>query len=231
MRDPSLVAVYSALMTQTGKIGICVNLDSPITNDFGAGWLGGYKYAANELGLDVDMMYTYLGELTVQGDYESVNVVMDNDCDFVYNVAASVSLGAMQAAQEKGGAEGGRFIIGSDYDQYNYFKEVGDVEGYESMVTSMLKDSEKAIALLFESINGDNSIAPGNKIYGIAEGCVGLADNENYQKWTPQEVQDQIAELSEQIVNGEVEVPSYFDFQTYDAFATYRDNPDAPFVP
>ena len=30
---------------------------------------------------------------------------------------------------------------------------------------------------------------------------------------------------------GEIVVPSYYDFSTYEAFATYRDNPDAEFVP
>lgn len=227
-----LVAIYSALMTKTGKIGACINLDSPITNDFGTGWLCGYKYVVKELGLDVDMMYTYLGELTVQGDYESVNVVMDNGCDYVYNVAGSVALGAMQAADEKGGTEAGRFIIGTDYDQYSYFASVGDTQGYETMVTSMLKNIEPCVALIFENIHGDaEGIVPGNSVYGLAVNGTGLADNENYQKFTPKEVQDQITEIAQKVIDGEIDVVSYFDFETYDAFANYRNNPDADFAP
>lgn len=227
-----LVAIYSALMTKTGKIGACINLDSPITNDFGTGWLCGYKYAVKELGLDVDMMYTYLGELTVQGDYESVNVVMDNGCDYVYNVAGSVALGAMQAADEKGGTEAGRFIIGTDYDQYSYFASVGDTQGYQTMVTSMLKNIEPCVALIFENIHGEaEGIVPGNSVYGLAVNGTGLADNENYQKFTPKEVQDQINEIAQKVIDGEIDVVSYFDFKTYDAFANYRNNPDADFAP
>lgn len=226
-----LVGVYSALMSKTGKIGAVINLDVPITNDFGTGWLCGYKYAVKEMGLDVDMMYTYMGELTVQGDYESVNVLMDNGCDYVYNVGGSVALGAMQAADEKGGVAGGKFIIGTDYDQYTYFESVGDVQGYDTMVTSMLKNIEPCVELLLANINGETTgIEPGNNLYGIAVGGTGLAENDWYKENTPEDVQKQIAEISEKIANGEIEVVSYFDFETYDAFATYRDNKDADFV-
>ena len=226
-----LVGVYSALMTKTGKVGCVINLDSPICNDFGTGWLCGVKYAKKTLGLDVDSMFTYMGELTVQGDYESVNVVMDNGCDYVYNVGASVSLGAMQAADEKGGYEGGKFIIGTDYDQYSYFEAVGSVQGYKSMVTSMLKNIEPCVALLLENINGEaTGIEAGNHIYGVAEGGTGLAENDWYKENTPEDVQKQITEISEKIVSGEVDVVSYFDFETYDDFANYRDNIDAEFT-
>lgn len=226
-----LVSVYSALMSKTGKIGCVVNLDSPITNDFGSGWLCGYKYAVKELGLDVDMMYTYMGELTVQGDYESVNVLMDNGCDYVYNVGGAVAMGAMQAADEKGGVEAGKFIIGTDYDQYTYFESVGDVQGYQTMVTSMLKNIENCCALIFENINGEaTGIEAGNSIYGVAVGGTGLAENDWYKQNTPQEVQDQIHEIADKITSGEIDVVSYFDFAEYGDFAEYRDNPEAEFV-
>ena len=226
-----LVGIYSALMSKTGKVGCVINLDAPITNDFGTGWLCGVKYAKKPLGLNVDAMYTYMGELTVQGDYESVNVVMDNGCDYVYNVGASVSLGAMQAADEKGGYENGKFIIGTDYDQYTYFETVGDVQGYKSMVTSMLKNIEPCVALLLQNINGEaTGIEPGNHTYGVAEGGTGLAENDWYKQNTPEDVQKQIADISAKIASGEIDVVSYFDFPTYDDFATYRDNIDAEFT-
>ena len=226
-----LVGIYSALMSKTGKVGCVINLDAPITNDFGTGWLCGVKYAKKTLGLNVDSMYTYMGELTVQGDYESVNVVMDNGCDYVYNVGASVSLGAMQAADEKGGYENGKFIIGTDYDQYTYFETVGDVQGYKSMVTSMLKNIEPCVALLLQNINGEaTGIEPGNHTYGVAEGGTGLAENDWYKQNTPEDVQKQITDISAKIASGEIDVVSYFDFPTYDDFATYRDNIDAEFT-
>ncbi len=156
---------------------------------------------------------------------------MDNGCDYVYNVGASVSLGAMQAADEKGGYENGKFIIGTDYDQYTYFETVGDVQGYKSMVTSMLKNIEPCVALLLQNINGEaTGIEPGNHTYGVAEGGTGLAENDWYKQNTPEDVQKQIADISAKIASGEIDVVSYFDFPTYDDFATYRDNIDAEFT-
>lgn len=226
-----LAGVYSSIMSKSGKVGAVINLDAPITNDFGTGWLCGVKYARKELGLDVTPMYSYMGEVTVQNDYESVNVAMDNGCDYVYNVGASVSLGAMQAADEKGGYEDGKFIIGTDYDQYEYFEQQGDVVGYKSMVTSMLKNIENCTALLLENINGEKTgIEPGNHVYGVKEGGVGLAENDWYKENTPQDVQDQIHDLSDKIANGDIKVVSYFDFPSYDDFANYRDNVDAEFT-
>ena len=228
-----LVALYSALMTKSGKIGCAINQDAPITNDFGTGWLCGYKYAVNELGMDdLEMMYAYLGEVTIQTSYETVSVMMDNDCDYVYLVAGTVAMGGMQAAEEKGGKAAGKFILGTDYDQYNYFKDVGDTVGYDTMLTSMLKNIEACVALIFENIYGEaTGIEPGNHVYGIKEGGVGLAQNENYLENTPEDVQKVIQETSDKIVSGELDVVSYFDFDSYDAFATYRDNPSAPFIP
>ncbi len=227
-----LAAVYSALMTKTNKIGCVINLDVPITNDFGTGWLCGYKYAVNELGMsDLKMMYTYMGEVTVQNDYESVSVVMDNGCDYVYNVGGSVALGAMQAAEEKGGVTAGKFIIGTDYDQYKYFESVGDVVGYKTMLTSMLKNIEPCVEMLLEDIeSGTNTIKPGNFTYGVKENGTGLAENEWFKENTPEDVQNKIHELSEKIASGEIDVVSYFDFPSYEAFAEYRDNPEAEFV-
>ena len=228
-----LSAVYSALMTQTGKIGACINLDTPITNDFGAGWLCGYKYAVNDLGMsDLGMVYTYMSELSVQSNYESVNVILDNGCDFVYDVAGSYILGAMQAADEKGGPEANKFVIGCDYDQYSYFKQAGEVQGWQTLVTSMLKNVEPCVAMIFENLNGEaTGIEPGNHVYGLAEGGVSLADNENYQTYTPKDVQDKISEIRQKIIDGEIDVVSYYDFNTYEAFAAYRDNPAAAFEP
>ena len=228
-----LAGIYASLMTQTGKVAAVINLDMPVTNDFGAGFIHGVKYAREELGKDVDMMYTYMGELTVQGDYESVNVVMDNGCDIVYNVGASVSLGAMQAADEKGGVSGHKLLIGTDYDQYQYFLDTGSVQGYETMSTSMLKNIDTAIINIFDDINGQGTgeYQKGSHVYGISTSAVGLVYNDHYKELTPEDVQKTMLDIEAKVTSGEIDVVSYFDFNSYDAFATYRDNIDAPFVP
>lgn len=225
-----LVAVYSALMSKTGKIGCSLRSDTPILNDFGTGWLAGYKYATKEMKKDVKMMFSYIGEDSVQSTYESCNVLFDNGVDYVWSVAGTNVLGACQAAEEKGGVAKGFGVIGVDYDQWSYFKEKGDAVGYNNLITSMLKNIEPCVALIFESvIEGKGDIKPGNTFYGVGVGGTGLAYNENYKANTPQEVQDIIADLEKKIASGEIDVPSYFDFSSYEAYAAYRDNPTADF--
>lgn len=231
-----LVAVYSALMTKTGHIGAALRSDTPILNDFGTGWLAGYKYAVKELGMsDLKMSYTYIGEDSVQNTYETCKVLYDNGVDYVWSVAGTNNLGAAQAAEEKGGLAQGKAVIGVDYDQWEYFKNLKDAEtsavGYNNIVTSMLKNIEPCVALIFDSIMGSGTIAPGNTFYGVKENGTGLAYNQNYMDNTPADVQAKVKEIDEKIKSGEIEVPSYFDFNTYEAYAAYRDNPAAEFQP
>lgn len=231
-----LVGVYSALMTETNKIGVALRGDSPILNDFGTGWLAGYKYAVSDLEQDnVDMMFSYIGEDSVQNTYETCKVLFENGVDYIWSVAGTNNLGAAQAADESGGVEGGATVIGVDYDQWEYFSNLENAEvsavGYDHIVTSMLKNIEPAVALVFESLFGNGDIEPGNSFYGVAEDGTGLAKNERYYDVTPDDVDEVITELEEKIKNGEIDVPSYFDFETYEAFAAYRDNPDAEFKP
>lgn len=40
-------------------------------------------------------------------------------------------------------------------------------------------------------------------------------------------VKTTISEVEQKIKDGEIVVPSYFDFADYDEFATFRDDPDA----
>ena len=66
-----------------------------------------------------------------------------------------------------------------------------------------------------------------NHRFSLADGGVGLAYNENYHKPTPEDVQKQLTEVENKIKSGEIKVPSYFDFDDYDQFKEFRDNPDA----
>lgn len=49
---------------------------------------------------------------------------------------------------------------------------------------------------------------------GLAEGAVGLSENEFYEKNVPQDVRDLILEVSDKIVSGELKVNSAFGKET-----------------
>jgi len=229
-----MAALLQAMMTKNGKIG-CISSDSPILNDFSTGWLAGVKYAKKELGLDIEWMHSYMVETTMPAVYEAMNVMYDNGCDAVWPITAQMMLAGAQAAEERGGIENGFFIMGCDYDQWAYFKSLAAEDtasafGYENILTSITKNIAEVSMKIIDSVKGDKSITPGNKVWGVFEGGVGYLENENFLANVPVEVQEQLRDIIAKIGAGEILVPSYYDFDSYDAFATYRDNPDADFV-
>lgn len=139
-----MAAILQCLMTEKGKVG-CVSSDSPILNDFSTGWLAGVKYAKNELGLDVSWLHSYMPETSMSAVYESANVMYDNGCDFVWAISAQMLLASCQAAEEHGGCENGYWVMGCDYDQYEYFEalaaqDANSAVGYENILTSITKN-------------------------------------------------------------------------------------------
>ena len=59
-------------------------------------------------------------------------------------------------------------------------------------------------------------------MFGLAEGSVGLAENEYYLECTPADVQETVNEYKEKVSSGEIAVKSYFDFASHDEFLTYQ---------
>lgn len=229
-----MAALLQAMMTQKGKIG-CISSDSPILNDFSTGWIAGCKYAINELGLDIEYMHTYMVETSMSAVYESMNVMYNNGCDAVWPITAQMMLAGVQAAEEHGGIENGYFVMGCDYDQWEYFKGLaaeGDstVAGYENILTSITKNIAPAAMAIIDSVKGDHNIEPGNQVWGVYEGGVGYLENENFLENVPEDVQKALKDVIEKIGAGEIVVPSYYDFSSYENFANYRDNLDVDFV-
>ena len=56
------------------------------------------------------------------------------------------------------------------------------------------------------------------EVYGITEGGVGLAVNDNYNALVPEEVRAEIEQLTAGFVDGNVEAVSFYDFDSQDAF-------------
>lgn len=231
-----MAALLQCLMTKNGKVG-CISSDSPILNDFSTGWLAGVKYAKNELGLDIEWLHSYMPETSMSAVYEASNVMYDSGCDFVWAISAQMLLASCQAAEEHGGGEAGYWVMGCDYDQYEYFKglaaeDASSAAGYENILTSITKNIASASSDIIASVEaGDGKIPSGNLVWGVYENGVGYLENENFMANVPAEVQQTLKDIINKIGAGEIVVPSYYDFSTYEAFATYRDNPDAEFVP
>ncbi len=231
-----MAACLQALMSEKGKIG-CISSDSPILNDFSTGWLAGVKYAKKELRPDLEWLHSYMPETSMPAVYESMNVMYDNGCDVVWAISAQMMLASCQAAEEHGGIEDGYWVMGCDYDQYEYFKglaseDANSAVGYENILTCITKNIAPATKAIIESVeSGSGDVPSGNKVWGVYENGVGYLENENFLNNVPEDVQKTLKDIIEKIGKGEITIPSYYDFNSYDAFAAYRDNPDAEFAP
>ena len=115
-------------------------------------------------------------------------------------------------------------MVGVDYDQYDvYSKSAHEVVGYRNVATSMQKKIQDSVVDALSRVI-DGTAEMGNHRYSLSMGGVGLAYNERFYEVTPEEVVNELRAIEEKVVSGEIVVPSYFDFDSYDEFARFRDD-------
>ena len=223
-----MAAVYQCLMTKVGMVGELAGADNPIQNDFMTGWITGVKWYNDNYDADIQYRVAYRGAATLDATYETANTLYNAGCDIIYNVAGSATLATCQACEEHGGWEKGLGLVGVDLDQYTFYKNSqADAMGYENILTSGLKNVEAMIQRMAGQYM-EGTLKGGNYALGLADGAVSLSYNDRFYEVTPEEVQKAIKEIEAKIVNGEIKVPRYFDFEGgFDEFTAYRDDPDA----
>jgi basic membrane protein A len=122
----------------------------------------------------------------------------------VFNVAGGTGLGIFEAA-----AEDGRWAIGVDSDQWLMLKDEKP-ELAARILTSMLKNVDNSLFRALK-LHLEGKLAWGKaESLGIAEGGVGLAKNENYQKLTPEDIKARIEEAEKAILEGRIRVDTVF---------------------
>ena len=182
-------------------IGFLGGMDIPVINDFKVGFIQGAEYVDPS----IRVLVSYAGAFSDPAKGKELTLAMfDQGADITFNVAGETGLGGIDAAKEKK-----RYTIGVDSDQYLLFKDT-DAEKASWIVTSMMKNVGDS---LFRGIQMhlDGSLAYGKaEVLGIAQGGVGVADNENYQKVIPAEFRTKIQEIERKITSGEIVVGTAF---------------------
>ncbi|MEJ5914803.1 BMP family lipoprotein [Pseudokineococcus sp. 1T1Z-3] len=201
-----LAGYVAAGMTETGTIATFGGLQIPSVTVFMDGFALGAAYYDEEngsdttvLGWDVDAQ---TGSFT--GDFENqtngVNTTqnfIDQGADIILPVAGPVGLGAASAAQ---GADGVS-VIWVDTDGFES-TDYGDI-----ILTSVIKEIGAAVEeAISEGVEGSFTSEP--YVGTLENGGVSLAPYHDFADAVPQELQDQVAELQEQIISGEVTVDS-----------------------
>jgi basic membrane protein A and related proteins len=196
-----MAGVYVGLMSESGIVGVVGGQDIPVINDF----IAGYEQGAKAYGVE-NVIVQYAGGWNDPAKGKELALAMyQQGADYVFQVAGGTGVGVFQAAQELE-----QFAIGVDSDQALIIAETNP-EQAEFIPTSMLK-------------NVDNSLYRAMKLYiegtlpfgeaealGVAEGGVGLAKNEYYDKMTPDDVKAKIEEVEQMLIDGEIVVDTVFE--------------------
>ena len=194
-----LAGVAAALKTTTGHIGFVGGVETPLIEKFEAGYFAGAEAA--KPGITIDSQY-----LTPAGDFSGFNDpakgqivaqgMFDAGADIVYHAAGGSGLGVFQAA-----AASNKRAIGVDSDQYN---TVEDPALQAVVMTSMLKRVDNAVEAYIGDFVDGNVKGGEDVINDLSTDGVGLATTGGFID----DIQGDIDEYRQQIIDGEIEVPT-----------------------
>jgi basic membrane protein A len=197
-----LVGAAAALKSTTGTIGFIGGVEIPLIQKFQAGFEAG----AQQINPDIQIEVAYL---TQPPDFTGFNDpakgketaagMFDAGADVVYHAAGGSGAGLFEAAREASEAAGEqRWAIGVDSDQYQ--SAPPEVQPY--ILTSMLKRVDVAIYETIEAqVNGE--FVGGYQTFNLERDGVGYATSGGFVD----DIADQLEELKQQIIDGEIEVP------------------------
>ena len=197
-----LAGVAAAKQTKANKVGFIGGIDTPLIKKFEIGFTAGVK----SINPDIEVVSQYAGGFD-KADIakEMANSMYKQGVDIIFHAAGGSGNGVFTAATElkQANNDANVWVIGVDSDQY----EEGNVPGTDLNITltSMLKRVDVAVKdLTTRTMNGD---FPGGETlqYGIEDGAISIATTGDHLS---DEILSAIAEWTEKIKSGEVEVPS-----------------------
>ena len=205
--EASFLAGYLAAgMTETDTVATFGGLQIPSVAIFMDGFADGVDLYNEDNGTDVQLLGwdkeaqngSFSGDFENQSQGQTLTEqFIAQGADIIMPVAGPVGLGAAAAAE---GAEGTK-IIWVDSDGYNT-TEYGDL-----MLTSVLKQIGPAVEdTITQTVEEGFDNAP--YVGTLENDGVGLAEFHDFDSEVPQELKDRLAELEQQIIDGELTIES-----------------------
>lgn len=201
-------AVAATMAKETGKLGFVGGMDIPPINDF----LVGYIEGALAVNPDIKVIATYPGDYYDPAKGKEHGIVLSNQgAEVMFAAAGPTGLGVIEAA-----VDAGKYIVGVDSDQSAGYAANGDEATANQIVTSMMKNVGDAIFRAIElDLKGELPMGTSESL-GIAEGGVGLAKNDVYNKTLTDEEKKAIEDLEAKVVAGEIKVSTAIGMTTED---------------
>ena len=193
-----LCGYLAAKMTKTGIIGVVIGVDALSLHDFCVGYIIGALAADPDCKVTISVVGDFYDTETA---YKQSAAQFERGVDVIFNVAGSAGLGIVQAASDFG-----RYAIGVDIDQAAYMPP----ELAEAILTSCLKNFDVLAALTLDKYLAGELEFGKTGWYGLKEGAVGIAKNQNYMDMVPREITSEIDEQEVLVRNGVINVPSAY---------------------
>ena len=192
-----LVGAAAALKTKTDNVGFIGGVQTPLIQKFEAGYVAGAKH----VNPDIEVQTTYLtqppdfsgfgdpakGKTAAEGMYQS-------GADVIYHAAGGSGGGLFTAASESN-----KMAIGVDSDQ----AKTAAAEVQDVIITSMLKKVDVAV-YEFLKAEVEGTFEAGPQVFDLAGGGVDYSTTGG----KVDDIKDQLDELKQQIIDGEITVPS-----------------------
>ena len=187
------------------SLGFLGGLDIPVINDF----LTGYIAGAQAVSPDAKVAVSYIGSFDDAAKGKELALAQYRTGTAIgFNVAGQAGLGQLAAAKDAG-----RFAVGVDSDQSAIFRAT-DPATADRVVTSVLKKVDVSLLRAADMLMAGTLPAGREESLGLAEGAVGIVDNEVYQRTVPADVRARVAAAATDIAAGKIKVPSALGMET-----------------
>ncbi|MFD1599903.1 BMP family lipoprotein [Halobellus rarus] len=177
------------------NVGFVGGVESDLIRKFEAGFVAGVNAGSD----DVDVSTNYTGSFNdPAAGKEAATAMYNSGADIVYHAAGNTGTGVFQAAQEQE-----RFAIGVDRDQSITKPSYADV-----ILGSMVKRVDTAVYTSIESVVEGNFEGGDTIELGLDQEGVALVYGDQLGSEIPDEVADEVATAREDIIAGDIDVPS-----------------------
>lgn len=177
------------------NVGFVGGVESGLIQKFQAGFEAGVAAGSD----DVDVSVNYTGSFNdPAAGREAATAMYNSGADIVYHAAGNTGTGVFQAAQEQE-----KFAIGVDRDQSVTRPDYADV-----ILGSMVKRVDTAVYNAIDATVDGEFPGGSNVALGLDNEGVALVYGDQLGSEIPTDVQDEVATAREDIIAGDISVPS-----------------------
>lgn len=193
-----LVGMLAAMASKTGKVGFVGGMDIPLIRRFACGYEQGTRHANPKAEVIQTMTGTTPAAWNDPGrGAELARGQFDRGVDVVFAAAGATGIGVLQAAKDAG-----KLAIGVDSNQNHLHPG--------TILTSMVKRVDVTTYDSFKNAK-DGTWKPGVSVFGLKEGGVDWALDDNNAKLITPEMKAAVDAAKADIIAGKIKVVDYME--------------------